>query len=110
MSARENGDSEGIRVSGAQEGTPIRSELLLYKKPCYRIDRIDRMGIQNSKAANVATVARDSRKSHSFWKRTLQVVDMVRTILARLGDDREYASGSKDAGMYLLVTCISIAY
>ena len=34
-----------IKVSGAEENTPIRSELLLYKKPCPRIesaiDRID---------------------------------------------------------------------
>jgi hypothetical protein len=29
--------------AGVQEGTPTRSELLLFKMPCSRIDRIDRI-------------------------------------------------------------------
>ncbi len=32
--------SEGTRVSGAQEGTPISSELLLHNKPCSSIDSV----------------------------------------------------------------------
>ncbi len=34
-----------VKIVGAcvQEGTPTRSELLLFKMPCSRIDRIDRI-------------------------------------------------------------------
>jgi hypothetical protein len=31
---------------GVQEGTPTRSELLLFKMPCFRIDRIDRKHLE----------------------------------------------------------------